>query len=533
MEHRDIRPSAVEIDELTVTLPIPGGTLTAVRDLSLTLAAGEMLGIVGESGSGKSMTALALMGLLPQGADWTARRITLGETDLRALSERQMSAQIRGKRIGMIFQEPMTSLNPVYPIGRQLIETMTLHGGSRAAARDRALELLHAVGLPEPEERFNQYPHQFSGGQRQRIMIAMALMNAPDILIADEPTTALDVTIQAQILDLLRDLRERLGIAMILITHDFGVVANHVDRVMVMLKGEVVEDGPVEAVLRNPRHDYTKRLLASIPGAAPQRAPTGDTPALIEVAHVSRTYSFRRGIFGPRREVQAVRDASLVLKQGETLAIVGESGSGKSTLARLILGLEARDRGQIRIDGTDVADIPPMARARLAQPVFQDPYGSLNPRASVSEIIRRPLDVHQVGTRAERDAKVRRVMEQTGLGPRFYHAFPNQMSGGQRQRVAIARALILDPRIVICDEPTSALDVSIQAQILTLLDRLKVDLGLTLLMITHDLGVVRQMADRVVVMRQGEIVERGETTAFFNAPETDYARQLLRAVPAF
>lgn len=523
------QPTA-QIDNLTVSLPTPGGTLSAVKGLSLSLSPHETLGIIGESGSGKSMTALALMGLLPPGASAQADRMQVGGSDILAMSDRQLSAQIRGHKAAMIFQEPMTSLNPVYSIGRQLTEAMTMHGESQQKARARALELLQAVGLPDPQERFNQYPHQFSGGQRQRIMIAMALMNSPDLLIADEPTTALDVTIQAQILDLLKDLRERLGIAVILITHDFGVLSNHVDQVIVMLKGQVVETGPTQDVLRNPQHSYTRRLIDSLPKAH-SRPPPPPSKTLISVEQISQTYQFRRGLFSPVRAIEAVKDVSFTLSEGETLAIVGESGSGKSTLARMVLGLEVPKAGHIRLNGTDIAAVPSLARARLIQPIFQDPYGSLNPRMSISQIIRRPLEIHKIGTRAERAERTRQVMEQTGLSPRFFHAFPNQMSGGQRQRVAIARALILNPRIIVCDEPTSALDVSIQAQILTLLEGLRDSLNLTLLLITHDLGVVQQMANRVIVMQDGQVVEQGVTADLFSAAKQDYTRTLLASMP--
>ena len=523
--------SAVEVEGLTVTLPIPGGTLTAVNDVSFSLAVGETLGIVGESGSGKSMTAHALMGLLPSTATWTAERMALCGRDPLSMSDRALARELRGKRAGMIFQEPMTSLNPVYPIGRQLTEMMTLHGRPIRTAKTRALELLHAVGLPDPEHRFSQYPHQFSGGQRQRIMIAMALMNEPDLLIADEPTTALDVTIQTQILDLMKDLQRRLGLAIILITHDFGVVSDTTDRVMVMLRGEVVEQGPTRQVLSSPQHPYTQRLIDSIPRASGRVAGRIDRAPVIEVETVTRTYHTKRGLFGPVRRIEAVRDLSLTVGKGETLAIVGESGSGKSTLSRLILGLEAPDAGRITLGGIAVAEVPQTRRAQVVQPVFQDPYGSLNPRMSVSEIIRRPLDIHGIGTKDERREMVREAMAQTGLGARFTHAYPNQMSGGQRQRVAIARALILKPEIVICDEPTSALDVSIQAQILTLLERLRDELGLTLILITHDLGVVEQMADRVVVMHEGRIVEGAPTHELFADPKDDYTKRLLASVP--
>lgn len=523
------QPTA-QIENLTVSLPTPGGTLSVVKGLSLSLSPREILGIIGESGSGKSMTALALMGLLPPGARVQADRMQVGGSDILTMSDRQLSAQMRGHKAAMIFQEPMTSLNPVYSIGRQLTEAMTMHGETHQKARARALELLLAVGLPDPQERFNQYPHQFSGGQRQRIMIAMALMNSPDLLIADEPTTALDVTIQAQILDLLKDLRERLGIAVILITHDFGVLSNHVDQVIVMLKGEVVETGPTQTVLRNPQHSYTRRLIDSLPKAH-SRPPLPPSKTLIDVEQISQTYQFRRGLFSPIRTIEAVKDVSFTLSEGETLAIVGESGSGKSTLARMVLGLEAPKAGHIRLNGTDIASVPNRARARLIQPIFQDPYGSLNPRMSISQIIRRPLEIHDIGTKAERAERTREVMEQTGLSPRFFHAFPNQMSGGQRQRVAIARALILNPRIIVCDEPTSALDVSIQAQILTLLEGLRESLNLTLLLITHDLGVVQQMADRVIVMQEGRVVEQGLTADLFSAAQQDYTRTLLASMP--
>ncbi|WP_299773994.1 ABC transporter ATP-binding protein [uncultured Tateyamaria sp.] len=519
-----------KIENLTISLPTPGGLLTAVKDLSLALGPRETLGIVGESGSGKSMTALALMGLLPPGAIVQADRMRVGGADILSMSDRQLSADIRGAKAAMIFQEPMTTLNPVYSIGRQLTETMTVHGGTHSAARERAIELLNAVGLSNPEDRFNQYPHQFSGGQRQRILIAMALMNSPDLLIADEPTTALDVTIQAQILDLLKDLREKLGIAVILITHDFGVLANHADRVMVMLKGEVVETGQTRNVLRDPQHDYTKRLIGSLPKAH-SRPPRPSGKVLIEAMGLSQTYHFRRALFAPTRKIEAVKDVSFKLGEGETLAVVGESGSGKSTLARMVLGLETSTQGRVSLDGKDISSVPEPVRARLIQPIFQDPYGSLNPRMPVNQIIRRPLDIHGIGTKTERIARTREVMEQTGLSPRFFHAFPNQMSGGQRQRVAIARALILQPRIILCDEPTSALDVSIQAQILTLLEGLRDQLNLTLLLITHDLGVVRQMADRVIVMQQGQIVEEGVTADLFAAPTQEYTRTLLASVP--
>ncbi|WP_264213974.1 ABC transporter ATP-binding protein [Leisingera thetidis] len=521
----------LSICDLTVTLPVPSGTLTAVNGLNLDLHPGETVGIVGESGSGKSMTALAVMGLLPPAAASGAARLELCGRNLLEMNDRALARDIRGQRAGMIFQEPMTSLNPVYTVGRQLTETVTLHGGSHAKARTRALELMDAVGIPDPAERFSQYPHQFSGGQRQRLMIAMALMNEPDLLIADEPTTALDVTIQAQVLELLKDLQQRLGIAMVLISHDFGVVARYTDKVVVMLKGDVVETGATAEVLKNPQHGYTRRLLASIPHAKGRSVEAVKRPSAIEVQKISKTFHVRRGLFGPIRQVKASQDVSLQVGRGETLALVGESGSGKSTLSRMMLGLMAPDGGRILFNGTDVRKMDAAARARLVQPVFQDPFSSLNPRRSVREIIRQPLDIHGIGSRGEREQKVRGLMEQTGLSPRFLHAFPNQMSGGQRQRVAIARALILRPEILICDEPTSALDVSIQAQVLDLLDTLKAELDLTMVLITHDLGVVEQIADRVVVLKDGAVVEQALVQDLFARPQQDYTKRLLASVP--
>ncbi|WP_238368489.1 dipeptide ABC transporter ATP-binding protein [Mesobacterium pallidum] len=524
----------LDIDHLKITLRSPDGPLHVVRDVTLALDRGEALGIVGESGSGKSMTALALMRLLPRSAKYSAIRLSYDGQDLPALEDVEFSRTIAGPRIGMIFQEPMTSLNPVYTIGRQMTEAAVARGLlSSAAARKKAIDLLDRVGIPDPEGRMNQYPHQMSGGQRQRVMIAMTLMLDPDLLIADEPTTALDVTVQAQILDLLDDLRRERQMGLILISHDLAVVAQRTDRVAVMYGGEIVEQGTARDVLFDPRHDYTRRLLAAVPrldGTPGRPAPT--LPRTDEVI-VARVYTTRKGLFGPKREIRALDGVSLSVKRGETLALIGESGSGKSTLARILLGLDQATSGDILITGRPIHDIPATERAAFVQPVFQDPYTSLNPRGRLSEIIARPLVLRGERDRAANLTAVREAMERVRLPERLIHTYPSQLSGGQRQRVAIARALVTGPEALICDEPTSALDVSVQAQILDLLDDLRERMNLTLLLITHDMAVVHQTADRVVVMRDGRIVEEGTAAAVLSRPTSDYTARLLAAAPRF
>jgi len=593
----------LDIAGLTVEIDTPNGALRAVHDLSLSVEKGRSLGIVGESGSGKSMTALSLLRLLPKSARLAARHMRLLGEDLAAIPDAEFAARIAGQKAAMIFQEPMTSLNPVYTIGRQLTEGPVRAGiMGEGAARARAVEMLGRVGLPDPEGRMRQFPHQLSGGQRQRAMIAMALMGGPDLLLADEPTTALDVTVQAQILDLLADIQRDLGMAMILITHDLAVVADTVDDVAVMYRGEIVEAGPVEAVLRAPCHPYTRallraapaafgarkrlgaipgqiaavhgdlnacvfaprcpaarpecraarpaeragarpgqsylcvlapdevaRLVAAEPGPPPGAPETG--PPVIEARDVARVFESRPGLMRPKRRTVAVDGVSLSVRRGETFALVGESGSGKTTLSRILLGLDAPTSGTVAIDGRDLTALPRRERGRLVQPVFQDPYSSLNPRRTVGSIIARPLVIHDIGDAAARAARVREVMGQVGLPEAFVHNYPNQLSGGQRQRVAIARALATEPGILVCDEPTSALDVSVQAQILNLLTDLRARLGLTLFLITHDIAVVHQMADRVAVMKDGRIVELDRADRVLEAPETPYTRALLEAVP--
>ena len=599
----------LEVKDMSVTLKLAEGEMTAVQDVSFTVDRGETLGIVGESGSGKSVSSMAIMGLLPRGTRTDATTLRLGDVDLLSAPEYEM-ARLRGNKIAMIFQEPMTSLNPVYTIGRQMTELMQLHKDvSGAAARARAVDLLEKVGITAAESRLSQYPHQLSGGLRQRVMIAMMLMNDPELIIADEPTTALDVTIQAQILNLLKDLQKELNIALIIISHDMGVVARVSDKIAVMYAGQVIETGPVSDVLRAPVHPYTQGLLesipvpgqiepggalGSIPGLVPslktrfkgcrfanrclrvheacqqgpvalQDAASGqayrcvltpaqlcdgtsslaareagdgsygkginmDAPPVLQALDAGCTFQVKQGMFSTAKPLRAVDNISLDLRKGEVVAVVGESGCGKSTLARMLLGLQEPTAGKIMLGGQDIAGLSDMERSRKLQSIFQDPYSSLNPRRTIGEIIRRPLHLHGAGNLTEQRAKVDTIMERVGLPRSFYHNYPNQLSGGQRQRVAIARALILNPEIVVCDEPTSALDVSVQAQILNLLLELRAEMGLTYLLITHDMAVVEHIATRVVVMYLGRVVEVAGTHTLFSNPRHPYTKALLKSV---
>ena len=593
----------LEVKDLRVRLPVSSGWLYAVHDVSFRLEPGEALGIVGESGSGKSMTALALMRLVPRGAEVSAARLQMGDDDLLHMPERRFADTVQGPRIAMIFQEPMTSLNPVYTIGRQMTEaTVRLGRMGQRAARKRAVALLDRVGIPEPEARLNQYPHQLSGGQRQRVMIAMALMLDPKLLIADEPTTALDVTVQAQIMALLADLRRELGMAMILITHDLAVVSQTADRVVVMYGGEIMEAGSAVGVMAAPRHPYTGALLraiptiegprqrlAAIPGTFEARMapPTNcvfaprcaealevctkerpplqgddahwarcvlavpehraaaelkvlpgvgpevlEAPLMIDARGITKTFRLSGGMFRTQRVIRAVDDVTLSVRSGETVALVGESGSGKTTLARVILGLIEPTAGEVLLQGRSIVGMSDTERARLVQPIFQDPYSSLNPRRTVAEIIARPLQLHGVDAKA-RMLRAREMMDVVRLPTRLLHSYPLHLSGGQRQRVAIARAMINRPELLICDEPTSALDVSVQAQILNLLSDLQHEFGLTTLIITHDMAVVHQLANRVVVLLDGKLVEEGPAERVFTHPQAEYTRTLLNAAPRF
>ena len=521
-------PGAVAIEALTVALPPGADRPLALRNVSLRLVPGEILCVVGESGSGKSVMATAVMGLLAPGLRIVSGRILLSGTDLASLSEEGLR-RVRGRRVAMVFQEPMTALNPLMTVGAQLAEMWRTHtdlAGAEIAAR--SLEALREVALPDPEGALRAFPHELSGGQRQRATIAMALALEPEALICDEPTTALDVTTQAQVLALVRDLQRRRGTAVLFITHDFGVVAEIADRVAVMQRGVLVEEGPVSRVLTAPAHDYTRRLLAAVP---PLRAPPArrlGSEAALEVRGLSKTYG-AAGLFRRRRATRALDDVSLTLRRGTTLGVVGESGSGKSTLARCVVGLLAADGGEIRVAGAPL----PRKRAEaagLVQMVFQDPYASLNPRRRAGEQVAQGPVAAGV-PRAEAVARTRELFALVGLDPAAVSRFPHEFSGGQRQRIGIARALAMRPQVLVADEPVSALDVSVQAQVLELLRDLRARLGLSTLFITHDLRVAAQVCDEVAVMRNGAVVEAGPVAEVFARPRHDYTRSLLAAVP--
>ncbi|MCW2474928.1 ABC transporter ATP-binding protein [Candidatus Symbiopectobacterium sp. NZEC151] len=547
--------SLLTINDLRVTFP----GHEAVRGLNLTLNAGETLALVGESGCGKSATALSLMRLLPDSARLQGEILFDGQ-NLLTLSDAQMR-QRRGNQLSMIFQEPMTSLNPVLSIGQQIVETLHVHQQlTPAAARKRAIELLDLVRIPEPARRVDDYPHNLSGGQRQRVMIAMAVACQPRLLIADEPTTALDVTIQAQILALLDRLRRELSMGLLLITHDLGLVSQWADRVAVMYAGQKVEEAPTAQLFSAPQHPYTRGLLGTslhmdqdmhyrdsrLPEIHHQQDAQGsaftlltppplvhsprqtDQQPLLSLRDVHTEYQTAQGT------VSAVNGISLDIHPGETLGLVGESGCGKSTLSKTILRLLPTSQGSIIFDGEDITHHKASRLASLRQRVqmiFQDPYASLNPRHSIQHILETPLVVHGMGSRAERQRAVREILDKVGLPQRSLERYPHEFSGGQRQRIGIARALVIRPSLVICDEPVSALDVSIQAQILNLLVELKNEMGLALLFISHDLAVVRYIADNVMVMHNGNCVEQGDSYRIWHQPQHPYTRKLIDAVP--
>ena len=562
----------LDIRNLRVEFPSRRGSLVAVDDVSLAVEPGDILGVVGESGAGKSTVGNAVIGLLEPPGKMTAGEVRLAGRRIDNLDDTE-KRKLRGKRIGMIFQDPLTSLNPLQTVEQQLVETIDVHlGTGEAAARRRAVDLLRQVGIPEPELRVKQHPHQFSGGMRQRVVIALALAAEPDVIIADEPTTALDVSIQAQILDLMRALCKEENVGMMIITHDMGVIADITDRVAVMYRGRLVEHGTTEQVLGRPEHPYTRSLISAVPrpdvklvrfplvtyiedaeetprsidverhwlGQARDFEGAGGAAAgspLVSLESLHMRFTTRRSFLRRNRVyLDAVRDVSLDIHEGEVFGLVGESGSGKSTVARMICGLHAPVAGAIRFAGTELtalrreADLDPFRRQM--QMIFQDPYSSLNPRMRVRDIVAEPIRFHRLADgREEVEAIVADLLEQVGLGAGAATRYPHEFSGGQRQRISIARALATRPRFLICDEPTSALDVSIQAQVLNLLKDLQELLGLTMLFISHDLPVIRQMCDRVGVMQGGRLCEVRETEELFEDPGHDYTRHLLDLMP--
>lgn len=553
----------LEVVDLSVAFPRDDGYQNVVNHVSFSVSRGKTLGIVGESGSGKSVSSLAIMQLLQAPpARITSGKILFDGVDLLSLSEKQMRAY-RGKRISMIFQEPMTSLNPVQKCGHQVVEMLRVHEKiSKSQARTRVIQLFEEVLLPRPEKIFDSYPHEISGGQKQRVMIAMALVCKPDIVIADEPTTALDVTVQKTILQLLRQLQAKYNMGVIFITHDLGVIAQVADDVMVMYRGDVLEQGPADEILHRPQHPYTKGLLACRPplDSRPHRLPTvadylnGTVPdpddippaqpaaankpsaPVLEVRNLQVTYPLKKNLWGKvLMELKAVDNISFQLFAGETLGLVGESGCGKTTLGRSILRLLNHSGGQVYYHGQLIDTLPASKLRDLRlkmQIVFQDPYSSLNPRISIGEAIIEPLRSHRLyDNDTQRRDKVLELMQQVGLQADWYDRFPHQLSGGQRQRVCIARALVVNPELVVCDESVSALDVSVQAQVLNLLNDLKQRYGFSCIFITHDLSVVKYMADRIMVMRHGQMVELAPSDQLYENPQTEYTQNLIDSIP--
>ena len=551
----------LSIRNLTVEIPTRHGLFTPVRDVSYDIYPGEIRGVVGESGAGKSMTGNAVIGLLDDPARIASGEIWLKGRRIDHLSVQEQRA-IRGREIGMIFQDPLTSLNPLFTIGEQLVETIQLHlNVSAKVAKERALALLDRVSIPDPKVRFDQYPHQFSGGMRQRVVIALALCSEPSVIIADEPTTALDVSIQAQVLELIKELACETQVGVILVTHDMGVIADTTKKVTVMYNGQVVENGTTDQVLSAPRHDYTKSLILAVPRPQtklrrfPQisydsretnfkiedlardwtKVEKSKSGKLLEVQGISKQFLEKSSLIPSwRKYFTAVNNVSLDINDGEVFGLVGESGSGKSTVARMIGTLLDVDSGRVLFDGDDVTS---MASAELAdyrrqiQMIFQDPFSSLNPRMKVESIVAEPLLHHKILPRDRVSVRVEELLDRVGLTRAAAAKYPHEFSGGQRQRISIARALATQPRFLICDEPTSALDVSIQAQILNILKDLQEHLGLTMLFISHDLPVVRQMCDRVGVMKQGQLVEVQGTETLFTNPQQDYTKKLLTLMP--
>ncbi|MGP5087963.1 ABC transporter ATP-binding protein [Brachybacterium tyrofermentans] len=552
--------SILSVRDLSVTFPSEYGTVRAVQNLSYEVYKGEALAIVGESGSGKSVSSLAVMGLLPRTATITGEIEMLGH-QVFTLNDRELSA-LRGNSISMVFQDPLSALTPVYRVGQQIAEVVRIHHPEVSAkqAEKRAVELLDAVGIPEPARRASQYPHEYSGGMRQRAMIAMAIANEPELIIADEPTTALDVTIQAQVMDLLKSAQEMIGAATVLITHDMGVVAGFADRVLVMKDSRMVETGGVDDIFYRPQEEYTRNLLAAVPrvdiadaegsksvaGTAMRKIadavdadapviPREERPAVLEVEDLAKVYPITKGAIVRRKvgEQRAVDGISFDIREGECLALVGESGCGKTTTLMEIMQLRTPQEGVIRIGGTETGALTRKDRAALRSDitmVFQDPMASLDPRMPIADIIKEPMRV-QGYSKERMDERVDWLLKMVGLLPEHAARFPTEFSGGQRQRVGVARALACDPKLIVLDEPTSALDVTVQAGVLAMLADLRARLGVSFLFVSHDLSVVRHISDRIAVMQKGKIVELGDTEDVFSDPQHEYSRELLSAVP--
>ena len=539
--------SLLSVEDLTISFGPPGLIPPVVDGVSFDIEAGEVVALVGESGSGKTLTGKSLMRLLPRAARVTRGRVMFRDgastVDLLALKQRQMRA-LRGTTLTMIFQEPMSALSPLHTVGTQVAEVLRVHGCPQGTSVKQAvLDMFGEVGFPSPERAWAAYPFELSGGLRQRAVIAMAMIGRPKLVIADEPTTALDVTTQAMVLDLLARLQRDHGLAVIMITHDLGVVANMADRVVVLRRGRVVESGPAGSVLGSPGHGYTRALLAAAPriphDIARQTAPVSDP--IVRVSNLAKTYAGRSRAFGPPEPpLRALAGFEMALERGRTIAVVGESGSGKTTVAKLMLRAESPDPGAVMEfrgrdgvteDITRLSGRALVAFRRRVQMVFQDPYAALSPRMSVQDILLEPLVIHGIGTRAERLERARYLMRRVGLSPDHLARFPHAFSGGQRQRIAIARALALQPELLVCDEPTSALDVSVQKEVLELLAELRGEMGLSYIFISHNLAVVARLADRVMVMRRGRVVEEGTAECIFNDPRHPYTRALIAASP--
>ena len=525
---------SLSINNLEISVKNLIGYKKIVSDFNLTLQPGRKLGIVGESGSGKTLSMLALSRLLPSQIEVTGGSIFFNDKNLNTMEKKEFHREFSGKKISMIFQEPMTALNPVYTIGKQLRQAFLIHnkGISKKLSEERARSMLDAVKLNRIEERMRQYPHQLSGGQRQRVLIALALINEPEILIADEPTTALDVTVQKEILELINELCLNFKMSLIFISHDLGVISKVSDEIIVMKDGKIIEEGITKKILKSPKKDYTLGLLKclwKLEKGNPSLYIDKKVP-FIEVKNIKKEYQLPNRLFSKRKKLSAVEDVSFSVFKGDSVAIVGESGSGKTTIAKIINGLEYPDSGEILINNCPINKIDLFKRARLIQPIFQDPYSTLNPNHTIGYVISRPLIIQKRFSSKEIYQNAIKMLKLVELPDTFFYRFPNQLSGGQRQRVSIARALILEPQLLICDEPTSALDVTIQDQILDLLENLKKKLSITIIIISHDISVVKYLSKRIFVIKDGKIVESGFTKDVLENPQSSYTKELLSSV---